>query len=163
MTNRWLLPGGPTRRACRLTIIRWHVQRLSKGINAWIAGSAGTAARSVLYTVNINGIQTPQTLRGDESWEKKASSCKPQAPSSASFKQEASSPKQQASSFKPQAASSMIREPRNMWTSFEDLGPRLSAMMNVFFGCVLWKAIWCGENLSLLPRVTFNSTVKNVP
>jgi len=38
-------------------------------------------------------------------------SFKPQAPSSASFKQQASSPKLQASSFKPQASSSMIREP----------------------------------------------------
>jgi len=40
-----------------------------------------------------------------------AASCKPQAPSSASFKQQASSVKLQASSFKPQATSSSIREP----------------------------------------------------
>ena len=46
--------------------------------------------------------------------ELQAASCKPQAPSELSFKQQASSPKQQASSFKPEASSSMIREPRNM-------------------------------------------------
>ena len=88
-----------------------------------------------------------------------ASSPKPQADES--FKQQASSPKQQASSSKPQAASSVIREPENIWISFEDLGPRASAMMKVLFGCVLWKAIWWGENFNLFPRVTFNSTVKS--
>ena len=90
-------------------------------------------------------------------------SFKLQAPSDASSKQQASSPKQQASSFKPQASSFVIREPRNIWISFEDLGPWASAMINVFSGCDLWNAIWCAENLSLFPRVTFNSTVKKVP
>ena len=33
-------------------------------------------------------------------------------------------------------------------------------MINVLLGCLTWKAIWCGENLILLPLVTFNSTVK---
>ena len=36
-------------------------------------------------------------------------------------------------------------------------------MINVFKGWRTWKAIWCGENLILLPVVTFSSTVKNVP
>ena len=36
-------------------------------------------------------------------------------------------------------------------------------MINVFKGCLTWNAIWCGENVTLLPLVTFNSTVKNVP
>ena len=35
--------------------------------------------------------------------------------------------------------------------------------MKVLFGCFTWKAIWCGENLILLPLVTFNSTVKKWP
>ena len=33
-------------------------------------------------------------------------------------------------------------------------------MMNVFVGCLIWNAIWCGEKVILLPLDTFNSTVK---
>ena len=91
-----------------------------------------------------------------------ASSCKPQAPSDSSSKLQASSPKKQASSFKLQASSSMIREPRNIWKRFADLGPRASAKIKLFFGCCTCHAIWCGLNLNFLPSVTFNSTVKNV-
>jgi len=89
-----------------------------------------------------------------------ATSSKPQAPSEPKNRSQASSPKQQASSLKPQATSSMIREPRK---SFTDLGPRASAMINVFCGWATCHAIWCGENLSLLARVIFNSTVKKWP
>jgi len=92
-----------------------------------------------------------------DSWEEFPSS-KPQADSSST--PQASSPKQQASSLKPQAASSLIREPRK---SFTDLGPRASAMINVFRGWATCHAIWCGENLSLLALVIFNSTVKKWP
>mgnify|MGYP003651405815 CR=1 FL=1 len=45
-------------------------------------------------------------------------------------------------------------------TSFKALGPRVLRRMNVLSGCDLWKAIWCGENRTLLPLATFNSTVK---
>ena len=64
------------------------------------------------------------------------SSVKPQASSS---EQQASSPTAEASSFKPQASSSMIREPRyrNSEEVFEDLGPRASAMIKVFSGCLI--------------------------
>jgi len=89
-----------------------------------------------------------------------ATSSKPQAPSEPKNKSQASSPKQQASSLKPQAASSLIREPRKSFTS---LGPRASAKIKVFCGCATCNAIWCGENLSLLARVIFNSTVKKCP
>ena len=33
--------------------------------------------------------------------------------------------------------------------------------MNVFVGCLIWKAIWCGEKAIFLLFVTFSSTVKN--
>mgnify|MGYP006254693447 FL=1 len=33
--------------------------------------------------------------------------------------------------------------------------------MYVFVGCLIWKAIWCGENANLLLLVTFSSIVKN--
>ena len=33
--------------------------------------------------------------------------------------------------------------------------------MKVFVGCLIWKAIWCGEKVIFLLFVTFNSTVKN--
>ena len=36
-------------------------------------------------------------------------------------------------------------------------------MIKVFCGCATCHAIWCGENLILLPEVTFNSTVKKWP
>ena len=93
--------------------------------------------------------------KGDEE-EPQASSSKPQA---SSVKLQA------ASSDNPEATSSPIREPgtKKYWTSFEDLGPRASTKINVFLGCDLWKAIWCGENLTLFPFATFNSTVKNFP
>ena len=90
-----------------------------------------------------------------------AASAKPQADSSS--KRQASSPKQQASSSKPEATISMIREPRNIWKRFVDLGPRASAKINVLSGCCTCHAIWCESNLNFLPFVTFNSTVKNVP
>ena len=32
--------------------------------------------------------------------------------------------------------------------------------MNVFVGCLIWKAIWCGENDTFLLFVTFSSIVK---
>ena len=89
-----------------------------------------------------------------------APSSKPQAPSEPKNRSQASSPKQQASSLKPQAASSLIREPRKSFTS---LGPRASAKIKVLCGCATCHAIWCGENLSLLARVIFNSTVKKWP
>ena len=85
---------------------------------------------------------------------------KPQAPSESSIKPQASSPKQQASSSKPQASSSKIWEPRKSFTAPE---PRCWTMINVLVGCFTWKLIWWGENLTLLPFVTFNSTVKKWP
>ena len=36
-------------------------------------------------------------------------------------------------------------------------------MIKLFFGCSLWKAIWCGEKRIFLPFVTFSSTVKKWP
>ena len=82
-----------------------------------------------------------------------------------SSKQQASSPKQQASSFKPSLASSLIREPRYMDIGkvFDALGPRAWAMMKVLCGCFTWNAIWCGEKVTLLVLVYFNSTVKKTP
>ena len=57
-----------------------------------------------------------------------AASHKPQAPSSARKRPQASSPKQQASSFKPEVTSSVILEPRK---SFTVPGPRAWTMINV--------------------------------
>ena len=102
----------------------------------------------------------------------KAASPKRQA---TSLKRQASSSKRQAASSKvfwisiqlvgdhgpwPIATSSWILFPG---TSFRDLWPRALTKINVFFGCDLWNEIWCGENLTLFPRVTFNSTVKKCP
>jgi hypothetical protein len=44
--------------------------------------------------------------------------------------------------------------------SFREHGPRVRAKINVCLGWAICHEIWCGENLSLFPRVTFNSTVK---
>jgi len=89
-----------------------------------------------------------------------APSTKPQAPSDSNSKPQASSDKQQASSSKPQAASSKIWEPRKSFTHPE---PRASTRINVLCGCFTWKLIWCGLSRTLLPLVTFNSTVKKWP
>jgi len=35
--------------------------------------------------------------------------------------------------------------------------------IKVLCGCLTWKAIWCGLKRTLLPLVTFNSTVKKWP
>ena len=95
--------------------------------------------------------------------ERQAASAKHQAPSDSSFKRQASSPKQQASSSKPRPESSMMRDPRNIWKRFRDLGSRVSTKIKLFLGCCTCHAIWCGENLILLLFATFSSTVKNVP
>jgi len=92
-----------------------------------------------------------------------AASPKLQAPSEESSKLQAPSSKPEVPSSKPQAASSLIREPGIKWKCFEDRWPRASTRINVFLGCVTCHAIWCGENLTFFPFVTFNSTVKNVP
>ena len=92
-----------------------------------------------------------------------AASAKHQAPSDSSSKRQASSPKQQASSSKPRPESSMMHEPRNIWKRFRDLGPRASTKIKLLRGCFTWKAIWCGLKRTLLPLVTFNSTVKKWP
>jgi hypothetical protein len=44
-----------------------------------------------------------------------------------------------------------------------DKGPRVFIMIKVFFGCLEWKAIWCGENLTFLLFVTFSSIVQKCP
>ena len=58
---------------------------------------------------------------------------------------------------KPSLKSSWILDPG---TSIMVPWPWCLAKIKVSFGCVVWKAIWCGENLILLLFVTFNSTVK---
>ena len=58
---------------------------------------------------------------------------------------------------KPSLKSSWTTDPGK---SFKHPWPWCLAKMNVLLGCVVWKAIWCGENLILLLFVTFNSTVK---
>ena len=101
------------------------------------------------------------------------------------FKSQASSGKLQASSLKRQATSFKLQalskdfwikiqstEGQGPWpldnsswimdpgTSFKALGPRVLSRINVLSGCDLWNEIWCGENLTLFPLATFNSTVK---
>ena len=73
----------------------------------------------------------------------KASSRKLQAPSCSRCKRQASSVKQQASSFKPQAASSRTLCPSYSLTSlsFSQLEARCFTRINVFLGCLTWKAI----------------------
>ena len=93
-----------------------------------------------------------------------ASSNKPasrQAPSDSKNFSKSSSDKQQASWFlNPSLSSAKIQVPGNNlqepWLGF-------LASINVLFGCLIWKAIWCGENRILLSDVIFSSTVKKWP
>ena len=57
----------------------------------------------------------------------------------------------------PSVERSRTREPGK---SFTHLWPRALIRIKVFLGWDKWKAIWWGENLTRLPFVTFNSTVK---
>mgnify|MGYP003117563205 CR=1 FL=1 len=91
---------------------------------------------------------------------RQAASAKLQAPSESNNKPQASSDKQQASSSKPQASSSKIWEPRKSFTHPE---PRCWTKIKVLCGCFTWKLIWCGLRRTLLPFVTFNSSVKKWP
>ena len=74
-------------------------------------------------------------------------------------------------SFKPCAASSEQLEPLyNRIESLESLSLSFciergaaETKMNVFFGWRIWNPIWCGDSLTKLVCVTFNSIVANVP
>jgi hypothetical protein len=37
---------------------------------------------------------------------------------------------------------------------------RVLTQIKVFFGCEIWKAIWCGEKFIFLAFFSFNSIVK---
>ena len=97
-----------------------------------------------------------------KSYKPQATSCKPEAPSA----------KLQATSSNNSEISSQLREDHGPWPldisswimepgiSFTEHGPRVRAKINVCLGWATCHAIWCGENLSLFPLATFNSTVK---
>ena len=124
--------------------------------------------RGISDQVISNSSATARAQRAlDPGLKLQATSSKRQAfePTCSSIKRQASSPRQQASSVKPQAASSVILEPRYMDIGevLEEQGPRVFAKINVLSGCFTWNAIWCGENRSLLPLVTFNSIVQKFP
>ena len=138
----------------------------------------------MLVIINTNDLVSPEVLCSSSSGKKKATStggykrqahttwgCKQQAtsaevlkrqaPSEERYKPQASSDKQIESLFlNPSFSSAKILVPENNlqepWLGF-------LASINVFCGCFTWNAIWCGENLILLPDVTFNSTVKKCP
>ena len=61
---------------------------------------------------------------------------------------------------KPSLKRSWTRDPG---TSFKHPEPRCSTKIKLLRGCFTWKAIWCGEILTLFPFVTFNSRVKKYP
>jgi hypothetical protein len=85
------------------------------------------------------------------------------------FKQQATGVKPRATSVKRQATGGKLQDARSFVKfnliksqSFLLLGARGLTRIKVFLGCFTWKAIWCGENIILLPLLTFNSIVKNV-
>ena len=77
---------------------------------------------------------------------------------------QASTVDQRARSTDKQAKPSSKRQASmDPGTSFKHLWPRCLIKIKEFSGCLEWKAIWCGENVTLLLLVTFNSTVKKCP
>ena len=73
-------------------------------------------------------------------------------------------PSRKGSSFKPKSTSSRIREPgyKRKPPSFRAQATRIK----VFFLCLMWNDIWCGENrtkLAFTSKVDFNSRVKKFP
>ena len=123
-----------------------------------ISGSADSATDQTISLTLADGCNG--SVRSGPGLKRQAASRKPQAPSSSKKEPQAASPKQQASSSKPQATSSWILDPGK---SFMVPEPRASTMINVLVGWRAWNAIWCGENLTLLLFVTFNSSVKKCP
>ena len=125
-------------------------------------GRMVTGTRTKLQAPSLR-TSTPRTRTG--SLKLQASSRKAQAPS---FKLHAASSNNFCISIQligghgpwPLSNSSWIMDPG---TSFKALGPRALIRMNVFFGCDLWNEIWCGENFTLFPLVTFSSIVKKCP
>ena len=61
---------------------------------------------------------------------------------------------------KPSSKSQASMDPG---TSFKHPWPRCLIKIKEFSGCLEWNEIWCGENVTKLRRVTFNSTVKKCP
>ena len=149
----------------------------TRATGAWAVGAAGPEVYPILPMRNTRIIEEihEQWARDNGYRKVQASSDKPEdlhAENTNRFG------KVQASSFKRQALSkdfwikiqstegqgpwpldnsSWIMDP---WTSFKALGPRVLSRINVLSGCDLWNEIWCGENLTLFPLATFNSTVK---
>jgi len=143
LTSGRLLPGLTVRRLLTATPA---ARPPNKTMSAETADNAGTPQLKRFHMVSTKtkfprGIWIRSLAQeGATAHAKRAPGpgLKRQAPSFKRYKPQASSPKQQASSSKPQASSSKIREPRyrNSEEVFEDLGPRASAMIKVFSGCV---------------------------
>ena len=110
------------------------------------ATSSKLQASSIKHQATSLKQQAPSSKRQAPSWYKKS--------------RIASSPKQNGSRSRPDDSSAKIPEPGYRRKRFPVHGPRAWTKINVFSGCVTWKLIWCGENLTFLPFVTFNSTVK---
>ena len=71
---------------------------------------------------------------------------------------------QRARSTDKQAKPSSKRQAsKDPGTSFKHPWPRCLIKIKEFSGWREWNEIWCGENVTKLRRVTFNSTVKKCP
>ena len=95
---------------------------------------------------------------------KKRNKARKQAPAykPSSNREQEARPQAKGSSFR-KSPSSRIREPgykRTSWSRAQ------ATRTKVFFLCLMWNDIWCGENrtkLGFFGEVAFNSTVKKVP
>ena len=134
-------------------ILAATARRRSRAINAAAVADAGTEAWSMSHIPNT------KILKIHEQWARAQGYRNNQQAS-----KQASTVDQRARSTDKQAKPSSNRQASmDPGTSFKHPWPRCLIKIKEFCGCLEWNEIWCGENVTKLRRVTFNSTVKKCP
>jgi len=152
--------GAPSWRRPELVTCARRLNRATSAAAAAHAGAKMSMKFNIKYTKNESRKKTKSTKVQTHKREGDRANTSVYKPSS-SRTQEARPQAKGSSLLK--FPSSRIREPgykRTSWSRAQ------ATRTKVFFLCLMWKDIWCGENrtkLRFLTVVTFNSTVKKCP
>ena len=132
-----------------------HAPRPIKAASVEAAVHAGTDQSQTWHMPNTK----PEIIKIHEAWAKARGYRNNQQAS-----KDSSTVDQRARSTDKQAKPSSNRQASmDPGTSFKHPWPRCLIKIKEFSGCLEWNEIWCGENVTKLRRVTFNSTVKKCP
>ena len=137
-------------------------RRLSRAINAAAAARAGLKMFmkfNIKYTNHGGARRRPKIIdQIHDEW------CRANGYKPSSSREQGPSPQAKGSSLSPESTSSKIFLPGYKRTS---PWSRVQATRTkVFFLCLMWNDIWCGENrtkLGFFGVIVFNSTVKKFP